>query len=293
MRSWYEVAIARGLVSLCVPFRVVAMNGAFLHRLSEFGPSKAGWYRGAQTTGVSLLGPLLGTFLIAHTSYEVAFVVLGLQFAVMAAYGRVFLPDMDDAGTAETTAPSRFFHELRELLRIVAIRESCIVELISSSLTALFTTFIIVLAVKVTHLPQEQAVSLVLVQGIASVVSLFLLGKTLSRLSARAAHYASFVASAAGIALFGIASSFVILILGTILISAGTALIHLARMNQLSRVAVSKSKLAGLYNLVGMAGALVGATLGGVIAEHFGLQVMFVVWIPVLLLTAVFCRRSI
>ncbi len=96
--------------------------------------------------------------------------------------------------------------------------------------------------------------SLVLVQGIASVASLFVLGKSLSMLSPRVSHYASFVASAAGIALFGVANSFSILILGTILISVGTSLIHLVKMNQLSRVAVSKSKLAGLYNLVGMAG---------------------------------------
>jgi hypothetical protein len=48
--------------------------------------------------------------------------VIGLVVGSASGYGRVFLPDMDDAGAAKTAAPSRFFHDLRELLRMVAIR---------------------------------------------------------------------------------------------------------------------------------------------------------------------------
>lgn len=294
MRSWYGVAVARGLVSLCVPFRVVAMNSSFLHRLSAFGSSKAGWYRGSQSAGVFLIGPTLGTFLLSHTGYEIGFAVIGLQFAFMAAYSRVFLPDMDDAPTETAPAPAAsFLGDIRALLANLAVRESCIVELVSSSVAAAFTTFIIVLAVNVTHLPQQQAVSLVLIQGIASVSSLFLLGRVLSTLAPRAVHFASFLSAGIGLALLGGAQNFTVLVAGTVLLTVGTALIHLLKMHQLSRVEVSKSKLAGLYNMVGMAGALLGATVGGVTAEHFGLRAMFLVWIPVLVLTAVFCRRSV
>jgi len=293
MRSWYGVAVARGLVSLCVPFRVVAMNSSFLHRLSEFGSSKAGWYRGSQTVGLLLLGPTIGTFLVTHAGYEIGFVVLSLLFAFMAGYSRVFLPDMDDASNAEAAQPSRFMDDIGSLLRHLAIRESCIVEFVTASLTSMFTTFIIVLAMNVGKLSQEQAVALVLVQGIAAVVALFLLGNVLSLISPRAAHFTSFVSAGAGVVVLGTSHTFAFLILGTVLMSIGTALIHLLKMNQLSRVDVSKSKLAGLYNLVGMAGTLVGATLGGIIAEHFGLQLMFLSWIPWLVLTALFCRRSV
>ncbi len=294
MLSWYGVAVARGLVALCVPFRVVAMNSSFLHRLREFGASKAGWYRGSQTAGVSLLGPLLGTFLIEHTSYTVAFVVLGLQFALMSAYSRVFLPDMsDEEGTDDATAPPSFLSDIRGLLGNLAIRESCIVELVSSSISSLFTTFIIVLEVNVTHLARDQAVSLVLAQGIASVVSLFLLGRMLGAFSARAVQVAGFVVAICGLALLALASSYAVLLLGTVLNAVGIALLHLLKMSQLSRVQVSKSKLSGLYNLVGMAGALIGATVGGIVAEHFGFRAMFSLWIPVLILTATLCRRSV
>src|SRR5690606_20675505 len=48
MQSWTGVALMRGLISLCIPFRVVSMNSSFLLQLPRIGTSKAGWYRAAQ-----------------------------------------------------------------------------------------------------------------------------------------------------------------------------------------------------------------------------------------------------
>lgn len=78
--------------------------------------------------------------------------------------------------------------------------------------------------------------------------------------------------------------------LGAVLLGAGSALVSMARMLQLSRLAADMSKLSGLYNLGNMAGALIGALLGGVLADVVGLQNLFLIWVGPLLAAVVFCR---
>ena len=61
--------VARLLIGLCIPFRIVAMNSAFLRQLKRIGNDKAGWYRGSLTLGMGLLGPLLGNWLSGAASF--------------------------------------------------------------------------------------------------------------------------------------------------------------------------------------------------------------------------------
>ena len=68
--GWLWLAFARLLIGLCIPFRIVAMNSAFLRQLKRIGNDKAGWYRGSLTLGMGLLGPLLGNWLSGATSFS-------------------------------------------------------------------------------------------------------------------------------------------------------------------------------------------------------------------------------
>lgn len=86
---WTWLAVARLLIGLCIPFRIVAMNSAFLRHLRHIGRDKAGWYRGALTLGMGLLGPLLGNAL-SGGSFTLGFVVIGLCFGSMAVYSLGF-----------------------------------------------------------------------------------------------------------------------------------------------------------------------------------------------------------
>ena len=88
--SWLWLAAARLLIGLCIPFRIVAMNSAFLRQLRHIGNDKAGWYRGALTLGMGLLGPLLGNWL-SGGSFTLGFVVIGLCFGLMALYAAIAL----------------------------------------------------------------------------------------------------------------------------------------------------------------------------------------------------------
>src|SRR5688572_8912621 len=89
---WYGIGLARGLIGLCIPFRIVSMNSSFLDELKKIGTGKAGWYRGALTFGMAFLGPLLGNAFTQHTTYTVSYIAVGALFGFMAFYSQVFLP---------------------------------------------------------------------------------------------------------------------------------------------------------------------------------------------------------
>ena len=262
--GWLWLAFARLLIGLCIPFRIVAMNSAFLRQLKRIGNDKAGWYRGSLTLGMGLLGPLLGNWLSGAASFTWGFAAIGLCFGLMAFYSLGFWEGeapSDDVPVAAATGG--LLQQVGAMLANVEIAESCLVELLSAATSALFGTFILLLAMEVAGLSQGQAVSLVMIQGLASVLGLFGFGYLIERSGRKLAYVGS--------------------------LGAAAALIHLVNMAQLGEHAMDKSKISGLFNLASMSGSFSGALLGGAISHVVGLGNLFLCWIPLVLLAALFC----
>ncbi len=294
--GWLWLAFARLLIGLCIPFRIVAMNSAFLRQLKRIGNDKAGWYRGSLTLGMGLLGPLLGNWLSGSSGFTFGFVVIGLCFGLMAVYslgfweGEQIVPVADATVATDTAAElGGIFTQVKAMLEHVEIAESCLIELLSGATNSLFGTFIILLAIDVAKLSQTEAVSLVMIQGLASVIGLFGFGYLIERSGRRFAYIASLSAALTGLALLGNAHGYWWLAAGGVLLSAAAALIHLVNMAQLGEHSVDKSKISGLFNLAGMLGGFSGAMLGGLISHFVGLGNLFLCWIPLVIIAALFC----
>ncbi len=291
---WYGVALTRGLVSLAIPFRIVAMNSSFLQQLSRLGPAKTGWYRGAQSFGVMILGPVLASLMISHTSYTWCYLLVALMFGTMALCSHKVLPGEETAAEQQELAATDtgLLPQLRELWAIRAVRDSCVVEFVNSATGSVFTTFILVLALTVAKLPHELAVLLVTIQGITTVTASFALGQLLAVLERQKVQLLSILLAISGLLLLGTTLHFALLALGTVLLGSGSALIGMSRTLQLSQLPVSKSKISGIYNLSNMSGAFIGAIAGGLLADWFGLQWLFLFWVPVFMLAAWWSGRE-
>lgn len=285
--AWYGVALLRALAGLAIPFRIVSMNSAFLQQLKVLGASRAGWYRGSHSLGMMLIGPLLGGWLVTHGSYCVSYLAIGALFGIMACYSRSLLPEEEAGHSGSDTG---MMGEVRMLLRDHAVRDSCLVEVAVSAVTAVFSTFILLLATEVAGWSQQSAASLLMIQGVAIVAVSFGLGRLMHRYHPGQVQTVSLGLLALGLALIGTSATPLCLTLGAVLVGSGSALVAMARTLQLSRLAVSMSKVSGLYNLGNMAGALLGSLLGGLLADSVGLQPLFLVWIVPLMVAAVFCR---
>jgi predicted MFS family arabinose efflux permease len=294
---WWGVAIARGLISLAIPFRIVSMNGSFLQQLKYLGSAKAGWYRGSQSFGTLILGPFIATLVSAHVSFLWGFMLIALLFALMSLFGSNVLPGEGDSSAAEEAfgkdehPVKRMLLQVCELWRVREVRDSCTMEFVNSAAQQVFTTFILVLALTVAKLPQPLAITLITIQGITTVLASFGLGHLLNLFSSNRLQWLSVALSIAGLALLGTTLNYPLLLLGTVLLCAGSALIGLSRTLRLSNLAGNKSKISGVYNLSSMGGAFVGAIGGGLLSELLGLQGLFLAWIPIFVLTTCWVAR--
>ena len=288
--AWWWLALGQLLIGLFIPFRIVAMNGSFLRQLKHLGTDKAGWYRGALTLGLGLLGPLLGNAFSERGAFSLAFMLIAASFAGMALYSLRFWEGAGDASPSGTAPASGMLAQVRHLLGERSIRQSCTVELSNSATTSLFTTFIILLALE-GGVPQGQAVSLVMIEALFAVLALFGLGRVLRSTSPGRAYALGLALAITALLVCGLGHGYGWLVLAAVLVSLATATVHLVNMARLSQRREDSSKLSGLFNLASMAGSFGGALLGGAISHFTGLANLFLYWIPLLLLVAWCCRQ--
>jgi len=279
--SWYTIGTLRGLASLCIPFRVVAMNSSFLQCLDEIGSQKAGWYRGSRAIGLGLLGPIFASFFTDNYSYLSAFIFIGACFGIMAFYGNRILPGSHREDDADTDGSHEsFVQQIKTLFRNPPIANSMIIEFLNSSTNILFSTFIILITIKISGMTSRDGIHLLVIEGFTSVTALFFLGYLVKTLSTKIAYIISISLAATGLYLLGTAHNFIVFCLGTMALSLGSSLIHIVNTWQLSRSKMSKSKISGIYNLAGILGGMFGGCVGGIASNFVALQSLFLYWIP-------------
>lgn len=282
--TWGLLALARGLIGVCIPFRINSMNTSFLRELPRIGASKAGWYRGTQTLGISIVGPALAAWVTAQFGYGPAFVASGVMFGVMGLASLSFFPETREP---QDDAPKvGFLREVGQMLRKRSIFESCVTEHVSSATTSLFTTFILIVAIQRLGLPRPVAVSLLAFQGCTTAASLFVGARLYVKMSRHAGYLWSLAAGSAALLCLGFGRTYPVLAAGAVLLSLASSSLHFQNMTQLSQSSANKSKVSGLYNVAGMSGGVVGSMSGGLLSKVAPVQTIYVVWVLVLLATA-------
>ncbi|MEG3181413.1 MFS transporter [Sphingomonas sp. LT1P40] len=283
--GWAALAAGRWLIGLCIPFRMVAMNSSFLERLRGRGETRGGWYRGALTAGMAILGPASAGLLIAGAGITTAFLIVAALFGIMAVFSLSFLPARQPE-SAEGGAS--FLTEIGTLLANPAIAESCFIEFLSAATGALFGTFILLLAPTIPLLTTQDGITLLLIQGVAAVALLFLSGTIVARLGRATAYTLALTLATSALLSLGLAQGFAALAAGAVLLSASAAIVHLINVRMLAALPGVKSKAAGLYNLASMTGSSVGALGGGLLTKFVPLQSVFLLWLPILFAGAAF-----
>lgn len=274
---WLWLAALRLLVGTCVPFRSVAMSGLFLQRLPELGMSRAGWFRGSLMIGLLLLGPWLGNWLYVHFG-ALAFVWVAVSFAGMGVWGLRFWQQEAAVITPRRRAPG-----LRVLLAEPVLGNCCLIEWLSSATGSLFATFALVLCLEQLHWSQSEAVALVTTQGLVTVLALFGLGRLLGGLAPRSIYLLALPTACLALWLMGRLESFGGLLLAAVLLSLSGAAAHLANLGRLSRLALDKGGVSGLFSLAQTLGMLCGSLLGGGLSHWLELRQLFPAWTLVLL----------
>ncbi|RQU41100.1 MFS transporter [Burkholderia cenocepacia] len=289
--AWPLIALTQGLIGLCIPFRIVSINGVFLARLAQIGLARAGWYRAAMSIGTGMVGPWLASGLIGTHGAVATFCVASASFAGMALFSRVLLGD----AAPLSRGASRRTGGLRALFALAwsrDIREQLVVEAVNSATRALVGTYTVVLAIQSLGLTQTRAVALLTLQGAVAVIALFGLGHVAQRMTERRCHALSLAGGMAGLLALGLGRDAWIVGAGLAALCAGSSLLHLVNMQHLGRHPADKSQVSSLYNLASMTGAFCGPLVGSAFAPFVGLRAVFLCWLPVVVLVALALRLA-
>ncbi|WP_175997766.1 MFS transporter [Burkholderia stabilis] len=289
--AWPLIALTQGLIGLCIPFRIVSINGVFLARLAQIGLARAGWYRAAMSVGTGMVGPWLASWLIGVHGAVATFCAASASFAGMALFSRVLLGDAEQLPRGAQQATGG----LRALLALAwthDVREQLVLEAVNSATRSLAATYTVVLAIQSLGLSQTRAVALLTLQGAVAVIALFGLGHVAQRMTERRCHALSFAGAIAGLLALGLARDAWIVGAGLAALCAGSSLLHLVNMQRLGRHPADKSQVSSLYNLASMTGAFCGPLAGSALAPVVGLPAVFLCWLPVVALAALALQRS-
>jgi MFS family permease len=275
------------LISFFMPLRFVSLNTVFMEQLSKLGEGKAGWFRGTHMVGFFLLGPLLAPIVIGEFNFSGTYWLIAAAFGLtLLAAPVVFSHYTEHRGHGRRFLWADVIGQLGLLRSDLALREVCLIEFFAQSVNGFYSFFIIVIAIQSFHLGADDAARLAAAQGLSLIFALFFFGELARRFGQRTAYLGSFAWIAAALALLGLTPVMQGLWVGGLALGLGVGVLEIVNLTRFARISavLGRGKIAGINALVGPGGALFGSLLGGMAGPVMGLQAVFLLFLPPLLL---------
>ena len=294
--SPWHLIVGVTLLGLLNPFRVVTMQAEFLQLLPQLGLGKAGWRRASQTFGLNFAGPTLGAFLLGVAGYGNTFVLVAIGLLLTALLGERVLSASPSASEPDDTS---FLRRLRSQFTVLVeradLRRTMAIEFLGQAAMSYFTVFVSLLAIQRFHMPTQQAVGLITLQGALFVLALLFAGRRLEAWSESLRYAVAFALLLLSDTLLSNPLSPLWLWTAAALLGLGLGLQHVTSIARFSALTqeLGRGRVGGLSTLAGPGGALTGAVLGGVLNQHFGLLAGFRVLAVLYLLQLVWALRHL
>lgn len=271
--SPWQLIVGVTLLGLLNPFRVVTMQAEFLHLLPRLGLGKAGWRRASQTFGLYFAGPTLGAFLLGVAGYGDTLLLVAIGLLLTALVGeRVLSASPSALDPDDTPFLRRLRGQFTVLVERADLRRTMVIEFLGQAAMSYFTVFVSLLAIQRFHMPTQQAVGLITLQGALFVLALLFAGRRLGAWSESLRYTVAFALLLLSNALLSNPMSPLWLWTAAALLGLGLGLQHVTSITRFSALAqeLGRGRVGGLSTLAGPGGALTGAVLGGVLNQHFG-----------------------
>jgi predicted MFS family arabinose efflux permease len=233
--------------------------------------------------GLTFIGPVIGGLLIDHLQYRSIFPILASLTLIPIVLVYVFHNDQQRKHNDDDliTVAKKQLGGFRLLIADRSLYLPLLTEMVSTGCFALFATFVIIVSVKVLHLPTTITSLLLTIEGAVFIATVFAAGPLLKVLSQFNLYLVSIAFSIAGLIALTIATSFTFIIIATVILGLGLGLLNLVTSSRLALLKGDKGKTVGLFfAAVGM-GISIGPVLGGFVAAHFGSRASFLTFVPV------------
>ncbi len=276
----YFVAI----VGFFTAFRFIPMSSVFLEFVRSVGSDKAGWQRGSHSFGLVFLGPLFGASISKYWGFTTTFYVVSASVLLLIFGAIAIFPDAKRSTTS--TLAERWAH-VKELFNDQNILEASGAEALALATFSCFNAFIIVIAIRVFHIPAQAASLFVSLEGLIFIATLFTLWRLLDSLGQPRFYLVSIAFVVAGLILLSCIWHPVFLVTGTVFLGIGLGMFNLVNVTRIANAHVDKGKTAGIFALFTVAGSIIGPVIGGFSGELFGIWSVFLMFIPLYLALAV------
>jgi MFS family permease len=286
--------LAMLLQGLSNALRFTALNTAFLNKLSVIGLEKSGWYRGSLSIGLTFIGPLVGGEIISMFAYEVVFRLTALLILVpvVPLMLLLFLEPNGTKGKFLKFKAANQLGEFKELLKDKILRQTVILEGISTACFSSFATFIVLYAVNTLHMGIQYASWLFLTEGIAYTSMVFLGGRLLYKYNRKQLYLISFTGMMLGLSVIAFCQITRILMFGTALFGMGIGLLNIVTYSNLGTICGKKGKISSVLSVCTGLGMSVGPMYGGYVGSAFSYSAIFGGYIPILLVASIYVYCS-
>lgn len=293
MFSWLAAPIMlivlQGVLGLFGSLKMTALNAAFFSRVRDMGLARAGWFRGSMSIGLTFVGPLLGGYLDQHLSAGQVFKILGwLALAptvLVLCFHRESAP-VRHGGLMTTTR--RQLAALGVLLRNREVYFPLLTECAATGCFATYSAFIVVLTVHTLHRAASTASFLMTLEGGAFILVVFAAGGLITRLTRTQLYSLSAAVTSLGLLVLALANTLLTVALGSGVLGLGLGLFNLVTAARIGQFEGEKGKIVSLFAAAVGIGISVGPMLGGVIGQYFGIRAIFVGYLPIVALLALF-----
>lgn len=286
-----DIAWLLGLTGLFAALKMTALNAAFFSRLADMGLSRAGWFKGSMSIGLTFIGPLLGGFLDLQLAPGQSFQVLAWMTLLPCALVYFFHADAPGARSTGGLVDSlrAQLHDFRQLLGQRTLYLPLLIEGVSTGCFATFSAFIVVVVVQTLKLPATAASVLLTVEGGVFILTVFLAGGLITRLRPARLYLLSIGSTVLALVGLAFAQGYAAVVAFSGLLGLGLGFCNLVTSARIGQFSGNKGKIVSVFAAAVGAGISVGPMLGGVVGSFFGVAAIFLAFVPLFLLLAAAC----
>ncbi|ACL16474.1 MFS transporter [Methanosphaerula palustris] len=267
--------------------RTTSLNASFFSNMNAIGIRKGGWFKGAMTAGAQFIGPLIGGFAIIFLTYP-GYFVLASAFLLVPL---VVLYLSTNGEKSSDTGPKLHLWEslryYRNLLKNKLLVSATLTECMNSACFMTFSTFVTVLIVVNFELSPSIAAILIALRGIAQILVVIFCGRLLYE-NHNNLYFISYIMIIISLLLFGTNSNIIILAAAAVIMGSFSGLMTLLTFTNVGSIEGERGKIAGIFAIGTSIGAIFGPVYGGFIGDTFGVQNIFLGFIPLFVTMACF-----
>ncbi|GBG57166.1 hypothetical protein SPFL3102_00086 [Sporomusaceae bacterium FL31] len=258
--------------------RLTVLNAAFLHLLPQIDPVRNGWYKASMTTGLMLVGPLVGGMLATQIGLAAAFLFNAVWILAGIAL-LVLLPTQFLMMQHKRETAGNYLNNFIKILRDRTVLLVAAGETLTTGYMSSFRTLVILVIVGLLKRPVDIVSAVVLMSGAANIITTFAGPVLLKDYQAKTYYHITVLIMVPTLLLLSFGDQDWMLYAGACLSGLGMGVMSLANYRIMGRIRGERGLIAGVFTFSAGFSMAVAPMISSFLADYFGVRLAFVAYI--------------